>query len=89
MARLINTAGFTWLRVTCTVKKQPRRGKALASILDKFCPGIRFALHRRHCRVLELEPVPRAALTYGEPSRFDAMPPFEGAMADCLPKCQP
>jgi hypothetical protein len=35
------------------------------------------------------EPVPRAALTYGEPSRFDRMPPFEGAMADRLPKCQP
>ena len=47
-----------------------------------------FALHRRRCRVLELEPVPRAALTYGEPSRFDAMPSFEGAMADRLPKCQ-
>jgi hypothetical protein len=28
MARLINAAGFTWLRVTCTIKKQPRRGKS-------------------------------------------------------------
>jgi hypothetical protein len=74
MARLINAPGFTSLRMTSTVKSSQDAAKALASIVDKFCPGIQSALHRRHCRVLELEPVPPAALTYGGPSRTRCPP---------------
>ena len=28
--------------------------RVIASIVDKFCPGIRFALHRRRCQFLNL-----------------------------------
>jgi hypothetical protein len=44
----------------------------------------RLAHHAGHAATAPMRP-----LTYGESNRFDAMPPFEGAMADRLPKCQP
>jgi hypothetical protein len=60
MARLINAAGFTWLRVTCTVKKQPRRATSTRIYRGQVLPpasGSRFTagtaefLNLSQCRV--------------------------------------
>jgi hypothetical protein len=52
-----------------------------SSSASRFTAGAAGFLNLSQCRV--------RPLTYGEPSRFDTMPPLEGAMAGRLPKCQP
>lgn len=52
-----------------------------SSSASRFAAGAAGFLNLSQCRV--------RPLTYGEPSRFDTMPPLEGAMAGRLPKCQP